>query len=523
MPLTLASLVLVPALRLTVLAGKEGLDVPVRWVHTSELDDPAPFLEGGELLLTTGIKFGAGNEALRGYVRRLADVGVVGLGVGVGLTHERVPDGLVEAAAQLGLPLLEVPQPTPFIAISKAVSAALAAERYQAVTAAYEAQREFARAALGKDGTPAVLRRLARRLDGWAALYDAAGRAVHAAPGWAWRRAERLTGDVARLRDRPARSGASVQEPTGGSTDCVELQSLGTGRRPRGFLAVGTEQRLTAEERYVVHSAAALLTLVLEQSRSLQQAEERLGAALLRMLLAGRPEEARTVAGPLYEDLLAPEGRVRLLLAVPAPEPGREPAEADQLAAFCDHLEGAALRAGEQALTVREGRRLVALVAEEGAVFRAFLEQLGPAGCGGALAAGASAALPPDQAVAAREQAERALSVALRRGRALVRHDEVGSGSVLPLLRDDAVRAFADALLRPLRDHDATSRGDLVESLRAWLNRHGQWDAAAADLDVHRHTLRYRMRRVEDLLDRSLDDADLRMELWLALRTSATR
>ena len=43
-------------------------------------------------------------------------------------------------------------------------------------------------------------------------------------------------------------------------------------------------------------------------------------------------------------------------------------------------------------------------------------------------------------------------------------------------------------------------------------------DTAAADLGVHRHTLRYRMKRVEEALGRSLDDADLRAELWLALR-----
>jgi subtilisin family serine protease len=49
-------------------------------------------------------------------------------------------------------------------------------------------------------------------------------------------------------------------------------------------------------------------------------------------------------------------------------------------------------------------------------------------------------------------------------------------------------------------------------------NGNGQWDAAAADLGVHRHTLRYRMRRVEEILDRSLDDPDVRMELWLALK-----
>ncbi|MFE1786357.1 PucR family transcriptional regulator ligand-binding domain-containing protein, partial [Streptomyces sp. NPDC059506] len=171
MPPTLASLVRNPALKLTVLAGQDGLDVPVRWVHTSELDDPAPFLEGGELLLTTGLKLPDAASGQRAYVHRLADAGVVGLGFGIGLSHEEVPGPLADAAEERGLPLLRVPQPTPFIAISKAVSAALAAEQYRAVTMTSQAQQELTRAALGPDGSRALLGRLAQRLDGWAALY----------------------------------------------------------------------------------------------------------------------------------------------------------------------------------------------------------------------------------------------------------------------------------------------------------------------------------------------------------------
>ncbi|MEV4442117.1 helix-turn-helix domain-containing protein, partial [Streptomyces sp. NPDC049577] len=135
---------------------------------------------------------------------------------------------------------------------------------------------------------------------------------------------------------------------------------------------------------------------------------------------------------------------------------------------------------------------------------------------------GLSGPAGPTAAAAAYRQAEQALSVARRRGKALVEHEEVAAGSVLPLLADDAVRAFADGMLRALHEHDATGRGDLVASLRAWLSRHGQWDAAAADLGVHRHTLRYRMRRVEEILGRSLDEADTRMELWLALKATGS-
>ncbi|MEE1756893.1 PucR family transcriptional regulator [Streptomyces sp. SP18CS02] len=513
MPPTLASLVQHSALKLTVRAGEGSLDTPVRWAHVSELADPVPYMEGGELLLITAMTLDAEDgEAMRRYVRRLVGAGVVGLGFAVGVNYDEVPQALVDAAREEGLPLLEVPRRTPFLAISKAVSAAIAADQYRSVTAGFEAQRELTRAALA-EGPDAVLARLAAHVDGWAALYDASGAVLAAAPEWAARRAARLTGDVERLRERPAPASAVV----GGTEDRVELQSLGSGRRVRGALAVGTEAPLGTAERYAVHSAIALLTLTTERSRSLQAAEQRLGAAVLRMMLSGQPDHARAVAGDLYGGLL--DAPFRLLIAEAAGE--RDPAGEPPLQSLAEALEAAAARAGEAVLAVPEGEeRLVVLAGDGGAVVAACEAYAERKTEEAELVIGLSAPTGPIAAAAAYKQAEQALSVARRRGRALVEHEELAAGSVLPLLADDAVRAFADGMLRALYEHDATGRGDLVASLRAWLSRHGQWDAAAADLGVHRHTLRYRMRRVEEILGRSLDDPDARMELWLALKAT---
>ncbi|MGW1895487.1 PucR family transcriptional regulator [Streptomyces sp. NPDC002004] len=565
MPPTLASLVHHSALKLTVRAGEDHLDTPVRWAHASELADPVPYMEGGELLLITALKLDAEDaEAMRRYVKRLVGAGVVGLGFAVGVHYEEIPEALVAAAGAEGLPLLEVPRRTPFLAISKAVSAAIAADQYRAVTAGFAAQRELTKQALA-GGPEGMLAALAHQVDGWAALYDASGAVVATAPEWASRRAARLTPDVERLRERPAPASAVV----GGADDRIELHSLGTGRRPRAALAVGTASTLGTAERYAVHSAIALLTLTTERSRSLHAAEQRIGAAVLRMLLAGEPDHARAVAGDLYNGLLdAPfrliiaesasasaarahaDGHARVASTKPAPgasavaEVPGGPSGGDPLAALADVVESAAARSGEAVLVVPEGDRLVLLAVDHGAAARACAQyaeaveaaraQAGeqpapartqpgdrPAPAEDELVVGLSAPAGPIAAAAAYKQAEQALSVARRRGRALVEHEEVAAGSVLPLLADDAVRAFADGLLRALYEHDATGRGDLVASLRAWLSRHGQWDAAAADLGVHRHTLRYRMRRVEEILGRSLDDPDVRMELWLALKATS--
>ncbi|MFM9373092.1 PucR family transcriptional regulator [Streptomyces sp. Da 82-17] len=535
MPPTLASLVQHSKLKLTVRAGEDRLDTPVRWAHASELTDPVPYMEGGELLLITALKLDAEDpQAMRRYVRRLVGAGVSGLGFAVGVHYDEVPEALVDAARAEHLPLLEVPRRTPFLAITKEVSAAIAAEQYRSVTDGFAAQRELTRQALS-GGPEGVLTALAAQVDGWAALYDASGSVVATAPEWAARRAARLTSEVERLRDRPAPASALIGE----SDDRVELHSLGAGRRPRTALAVGTAAALGTTERYAVHSAIALLTLTTERSRSLHAAEQRLGAAVLRMLLAGEPDHARTVAGELYGGLL--DAPFRLLIAETAPAPrgknggAQAVAGHDPLADLADVVEAAAARAGEAVLVVPDGGdRLVLLFADGGAAATACLQLAAvtdaaradgrdqQAADGEQLVVGLSAPAGPIAAATAYKQAEQALSVARRRGRTLVEHEELAAGSVLPLLADDAVRAFADGMLRALREHDATGRGDLVASLRAWLSRHGQWDAAAADLGVHRHTLRYRMRRVEEILGRSLDDPDARMELWLALKASST-
>ncbi|WP_233645558.1 PucR family transcriptional regulator [Streptomyces sp. BSE6.1] len=547
MPPTLASLVHHSALKLTVRAGEDRLDVPVRWAHVSELADPVPYMEGGELLLITALKLDAEDpEVMHRYVKRLVGAGVVGLGFAVGVNYDDIPQALVEAARQEGLPLLEVPRRTPFLAISKAVSAAIAADQYRAVTAGFAAQRELTRRAL-TEGPEGLLAALAAQVDGWAALYDASGAVVATAPEWAGRRASRLTADVQRLRERPAPA-SSVVGGTGNAehpenADRVELHSLGTSRRPRSALAVGTAAAPGTAERYAVHSAIALLTLTTERSRSLHEAGLRIDGAVLRMLLAGEPDHARTVAGDLYGGLLdapfriavaeSPAARTRASTALPTGgDPGAEPG-GDPLGTLTEVVESAAARAGEAVLVVPEGERLVMLATDGGAAVAACVEHASaleaarPASeslAGGdeeSLVVGLSAPSGPIAASAAYKQAEQALSVARRRGRVCVEHEHLAAGSVLPLLADDAVRAFADGLLRALHDHDATGRGDLVASLRAWLSRHGQWDAAAADLGVHRHTLRYRMRRVEEILGRSLDDPDVRMELWLALKATA--
>ena len=77
---------LIRDLDVRLVAGEAGLENAVRWVHISELEDPTPWLSGGELLLTTGMGL-ADPEAQRAYVKRLAGHGLAGLGLGTGFAR----------------------------------------------------------------------------------------------------------------------------------------------------------------------------------------------------------------------------------------------------------------------------------------------------------------------------------------------------------------------------------------------------------------------------------------------------
>ncbi|WP_433274733.1 PucR family transcriptional regulator [Actinosynnema sp. CS-041913] len=421
MPLTLAGLAREVGLPVHV---DPGLDRPVAWVHSTELADPTPFLEGGELLLTTGIALGP----YRPYVRRLAGAGAVGLGFGTGLSHTRVPAGLVDAARDEGFPLVEVPREVPFIAITKAVSRAVAVDEYAALTRTSHAQRALTRAAL--TSTDAVVSRLARLVDGAVALLAASGEPVHS------------SGDLPDLRGEAERLGPG---PAGAAWQAgerhVAMQALGR----RGYLAVSTAEPLDTADRNIVNTAASLLTLALAKSDAVDVVRGELRTAQFRLLLAGVP-----VAD-------APEGPFRVFVL---PKGTEEPP-----GFWAEHDGHVVVLARE---LDRPAHASSPVTATE--VARGYREAL----------------RARDEHVASFE-------------------DVPGSG----LLATD-IALHAATLLAPL---DASLRA----SLRVWLGCHGQWDPAAAKLGVHRHTIRNRMRRVEELLGRSLDSPGLRAELWFAL------
>ena len=173
--LTVRDIANLPGLGLELAAGATGADNPIRWVHVSELPDPTPWLEGGELLITTGLGIGELSRPQREYVRRLAGHGLAGLAFGVGFGWAEPPAALADEAERLDFPLVTVPYEVPFIALTKAISSRLANAQLARLERALEVHERLARlrargpgsaGAAGDPGRPRRLLARARRRGG---------------------------------------------------------------------------------------------------------------------------------------------------------------------------------------------------------------------------------------------------------------------------------------------------------------------------------------------------------------------
>jgi purine catabolism regulator len=89
---------------------------------------------------------------------------------------------------------------------------------------------------------------------------------------------------------------------------------------------------------------------------------------------------------------------------------------------------------------------------------------------------------------------------------------------LLSLQDDDALMSYCRGVLGPVEQGEGEYGDELLRSLDVFIENNGHWEKAASALYCHRHTLRYRIRRVEQLTGRDFSSARDRIEFWLALR-----
>ena len=508
-----------------VVAGADRLDTPVRWVHAIELADAARLLRGGELVLTTGIALPGEDVLLDAYVADLASVGVAALAVELGRRYTgRLPPGFVAAAEARGLPLIVFGREVPFVGITEAVHARIIDDQLDQLRASARLHEVFTDLAVAGAGPGEILRQAALLAGRPVILADLSHHVLACEPAGA-DPAALLDGFEARSRGVVLAERTGYDEPSGWLVTVAGARGEDWGRV---ILVCGEPP--AAGDLVLVERTATALALARLLTRQHESLERQAHTSLIGAIVAGAypdPDEAAARARALGVQVT---GRQLVTMVVSFRQGGRGlPAHA-RAGEVADALADACRRERVPALVGSLGEAGVGalLSADRGAdpdavltaVCAAARQRLpgGDAVIGAGSPAGSLAEARRSLLEAQQVADAAAASPSAGRGRPYYRLADLRLRGLLHLLGDDArLTTFVEREIGPLIAHDQAHGAGLTKVLGAYLAEGGNKAAAAARAHLARPTFYERLRLIERILGVSLDSAESRTSLHLAL------
>ncbi|WP_224390758.1 PucR family transcriptional regulator [Pseudonocardia sp. ICBG1293] len=472
-----------------VRAGRAALGTAVRWVHVSEVADPAGTLPAGVLVLSVGVPVADPTTVPARYVDALRAAGAVGLVVEIGQQLPSLPAGLVQAARAAGFPLVELRRTVRFAEIVAGVLEQVVDERGDDEGGGDRAEAAFRALALHRVAPGRVVDELARRIDAPVVCEDLAHRVL-------------LTAGTPDLRDWVARSRlAGPAGPEGWAVAPVGRPDARWGRlavpsRP----APGTVDRVGA---LLAAAADAVSLLDPDPQALLRSARD----ALLADLAAAVPAEAARLAVRARAAGLDTTGPLSVVALRPTGD--HDPGQAVEAAV-------AAVAPGATTVTAGPGE-LVVLVPGDGTALSAALLPALPAGLAAATAGPGPFTELPELLRRAREDASAHTATG---GRGPVRVPAL-RGMVHRLGDDPRLLGFAAEVLGPLAALPAPARTDARDTLWALVEAGGVVTDVARRLGLGRPAAYARLRRLSALLGLDLTDPEARTALHLALLVDA--
>ncbi|GAA3025373.1 PucR family transcriptional regulator [Kitasatospora albolonga] len=523
-----------------VVAGAEHLERPVRWVHVSELPDVAGMLQGGELVLTTGIALPEDRDGLARYVRELTEIGAAGLVVEFGRRYfDTLPRALVHAAEQRGLPLIALRRELRFVAVTEAVHALVVnaqLEQLRTSEAVHQVFNELAtegaepgevvRQVARMAGAPVVLENLAHQV----LAHDTAGRPE----------SELLEGWERRSRGVHPTGRTGHDPRSGWLVTTVGARGQDWGR----LVLVADPGPLPADTPHphamLLERGAATLAL----NRLVVRDRESLERQTHRTLLSGILTHALTVSEVALRAaaLGVPLDGRRLVGVVLRQRRGPIPAALEAQARLRDFTELAATAVRSSRLSALVGALddegvglLIALGSgqdEHTALesFAAALRKLVAEGARDAASPVPEPVIAVGSSVGSVRDARRTLLEATQvadaalhdapggRAASYYRLPDVRLRGLLHLLRDDArLQTYVERELGPLLAYDAEHGGQLVQLLRIYLEQGRNKSAAADAAHLSRPSFYDRLHKVERILAVDLDQVESCLSLHVAL------
>ena len=527
-----------------VVAASGGLDRPVRWVHAIEFADAARLLRGGELVLTTGIALPDEEALIGAYVAGLAGVGVSALAVELGRKYTGgLPAAFVAAAQDQELPLVVFTREVPFIEITEAVHALIIDDQLEQLRASARLHEVFTDLAVAGTGPADILREAALLAGRPLILEDLSHHVLACEPAG--------TDPAALLADFGARSAAVPSSPRTAYHPGPGwlVTTVGARGEDWGRVILACAGPPGPVDTVLVERAATTLALGRLLARQQESLERQAHRTLISILLAqpgADPDEmaaqCRALGVPVTGRQLitavirSPDGGAGLLAQARVLDLAEALADAcrtERIPALVGSLDdvraGALLSAdaGADPEQVLAGVCAAARLALDRRARRPYGMPSGEPVIGVGTPAGSMrearrSLLEARQVADAAADSSPARDGGAQDGRLFYRLADLRLRGLLSLLGGDArLATFVDRELGPLHDYDAAHGTDLTGVLAAYLAAGGNKAEAAARAHLARPTLYERLRHIERILGVSLDSAESRTSLHVALLIAA--
>jgi purine catabolism regulator len=504
---------------LQIVTASDQVDRPIRWVHSGEIADIARFLSGGEVLLTAATGLGPPSVDRRRYVRELSQAGAAAMIMELGRTFAELPADMAEEAEARGLVIATLDKEVPFAAVTRLIHTAILNEQHQAQERATRIGDDFSRLVLEGAHVPEMLSLLAERLDNPVVLEDGLRRVV------AYGYGRRPVAPILREWQRHSRRGhqgtavgvqAAESEPR-----CVWTSVALRGEIWGRLHVLEVDSPIDAVTRLALGRAASNVALYLmaERQTYLSETAERslVSDAAHGTNFSGDEFLARATGLGIDFD----EDLVTIIVSE---------------AVGADELEEAARQAAEQWMRdwFRQAKWPSVVGALSGQIvavassnprggLRSRLAQLTEdlSSAGYAYRVGVSRPTRASVLRRAYTEAQTAHDLGPAMSSEVVHHydDLVLHRLLTPLAETGPQLAnFVESEIGDLIAYDDEHQSGLLATLDAFLQSNGNKAATADALYLQRRSVYYRLTRIEELLGRSIDPADHRVRLYLALR-----
>lgn len=506
-----------------VVVGEQGLDRQVRWVHSTEMPSPGRMFHGGELLLTQGRGLSGNESEQRAWVQSLAEAHLVGVGIELGVSFDTLPSALVEEAGAIGLVVIELRHPAYFMDMTEAVHSSIVDAQYGQLQRADVISRRFSRLALEGAGLTEMIGELARAVDHPVVLSDEAHELVAFAPETA-ALTGRSTDLVAHARfghsDQPDGTPART---TAAGVACVWMPIVVRGQLWGTIHLVEDDRPADDVATLTLDRAASAIGLAFASATDIERQQQDARSAFVHDLLGGHYADIREMRLKATTFGFALSGRLRVLVLRPldsAPQHSeglRHPLRA------ISSVTNRVLSQDARPLIGYDGGQIVVLAAESATLLdriQAIVTECAHRHGIQLLAGVSDAGSVPDLPQAFADAAE-VVRYGMRtgHGRGVLTPDGLGIDRLLlDLDRGPTLSRHVQRELGDLLDHDASSGSPLLPTLAAYLDHNGSKAEAARELNIARRALYYRLTRLEEVLGASLEDADTRLRLHIALR-----